>query len=98
MNLGICEITKCGSSAHSKKGKRSAHLWGALREHFELGHPSLRHSDVIALQMHTWSVQTLNWDTAPVVLVWVHICHMKDLLREISYEAFVLTDLNNVLF
>ena len=37
MNLGICETTKCSGSAHSKKSW--AHLWGAFREHFELGHP-----------------------------------------------------------
>ena len=49
-----------------KTGKRSAHLWGALWEHFELGHPTPRHSDVIALQMRTRGVQTLNWDTACV--------------------------------
>ena len=71
-------------------------MWGALWEHFELGHPSPRHSDVIALQMCTRSVQTLNWDTAYVTrLAWERLGILPEELEEVSREREVWVSLCN---
>ena len=60
-NLGICEATKDSSGASSKKREKKEHL----------EEPSNRdsHRELLWRNWLLWRMQTLNWDTAAVVVI-----------------------------